>query len=101
MNKTVFVAIIAAVGLAACGGGGKQKLVDMCVKEGTEKKVCECTMTEAEKNMDKKAFAELTKAASKGEEGMNSAMNDLPMDQQMAAGMVLVGAAMKCSGMAN
>lgn len=101
MNKTVFVAAIAAVGLAACGGGGKQKLVDMCVKDGTAKKDCECTFNEAEKNMDKKVFAELTKAASKGEEGMNTALSELPMEDQVKAQMTLVGAAMKCAGMAN
>jgi hypothetical protein len=100
MNKMVFVAAVAALGLAACGGGGKQALVNSCVKEGTDKKVCTCTIDEAEKNMDKKAFAALTKAAAKGEGAMDNAMGDLPMDQQMAAGMALVGAAMKC-GMAN
>lgn len=98
--KKLMLAAVAAMALAGCGAaGGKAALIDSCAKEGTDKKVCTCTVNEAEKTMDKKAFAALAKAASSDEGEMDTAMNKLPADQQMAAGMALIGAAMKC-GMA-
>lgn len=99
--KKMVLAAVAALSLVGCGaGGGKSALIESCAKEGTDRKKCTCIADEMEKNLDKKVFAAITTAAAGKNEDAQKAIEKLPPDQAMAAGMGMVSAAMKC-GMAG
>lgn len=95
-----FVLAAAAVLMAAsCGaaGGGKAAMVKSCVKEGEDKKTCECVATELEKNADKDVFKALVLQSQGKNEEAEKIMNALPMEKQFSAASAAMGAMMKCA----
>jgi hypothetical protein len=95
--KTWMLTAAAVVALAACtGGGGKQAMIEKCAKDGQDKKMCECIVTELEKNMDKKAFAVFSKASVQDNADSQKAMMELTPAQQASMMTATMGAGMKC-----
>jgi hypothetical protein len=83
--------------LAGCGvvngGGEKAVLVDQCVKEGNDKKNCDCMAAEAENTLDKDVLAAMALGAQGKDAEADAAMQKLTMEQQFSvvtfAGSVL------------
>jgi len=96
--KRFVLAAAAVLLLAACGaGGGKAAMVKSCVKEGEDKKTCECVATELEKNADKDVFKALVLQSQGKNEEAEKIMNALPMEKQFSAASAAMGAMMKCA----
>ena len=91
-------AAAAALLASACGaaGGDKTAFVNG-VKEGEDKKTCDCVATEFEKSIDKDAFHAMALQAQGKTEEADKIMNALPMDKQIAMATVAMGAMMKCA----
>jgi len=96
--KRFVLAAAAVLMLTACGaGGGKAAMVKSCVKEGEDKKTCECVATELEKNADKDVFKALVLQSQGKNEEAEKIMNALPMEKQFSAASAAMGAMMKCA----
>lgn len=98
--KRFVMAAAAVLMLASCGavgGGGKAAMVKSCVKEGEDKKTCECVATELEKNADKDVFKALVLQSQGKNEEAEKIMNALPMEKQFSAASAAMGAMMKCA----
>ena len=90
----------AAVVLAsACNaaGGDKQALIDECVKQGDDRKQCECIATAMETHMDKDLFhAAALEAQGKSDEAQKLAEKIGP-DKAMASATAAMGPMMQCA----
>lgn len=99
MTKTGFAALL-ALGLAACGGSGggdRAVLVDSCVEEGTDAEACGCMADLAKEDLSDETYGTLVDMAKSGADDAESAMNDLPADQQAEFMGFAFKAAMSCN----
>lgn len=90
--------MIAAAGallLSACGGD-KSAMVSACVKDGTDRKVCDCVATELETKLDKDVFHAMALGAQGKDEASEKAMEGLSMEQKFSVATGAMAAAMKC-----
>ena len=100
MYRIVMAAVAATMLASACSvaGGDKAAFIAGCVKEGDDKKTCECAGNEFEKALDKDAFHAMALQAQGKSEEADKIMNALPMDKQIAMATAAMGAMMKCAG---
>ena len=68
--KKILLAGVMALGLAACGGGGKAQLAKACVDSGEDEKMCNCMADVMKANLSKDTFNLAVKAVRDGD--MNS-----------------------------
>ena len=92
------IAVLLALGLAACGGGGGDRalLVDSCVAEGEEASTCECMADLAESELSPEAYATMVDLARDGGDNAEQIMSELPMSQQTEFMGFMFQAATQC-----
>jgi hypothetical protein len=98
MMKILAVMALGAA-LAGCSGGnaaGKTAMVDSCVKESQDKKMCSCMVDELEKGLDKETFAAITTAAAKGEELSPDYISKMKPEQMTSLMTATMTAGQKC-----
>lgn len=90
MNK-VILAGAALLALGACDTPNKP-LVDSCLADGYDKKVCECLAKEAKKQLEPDVFNAMVMMAEGKEEEANAAMEAMPIEKRfsVASGMFTV-----------
>ncbi|HEX5007883.1 MAG TPA: hypothetical protein VFV70_12265 [Hyphomonadaceae bacterium] len=100
MIRIVMAATAALVMSSACGavgGGDKQAIVNECVKQGDDRKQCECIATAMEKHMDKDLFhAAALEVQGKSDEAQKIAEKVGP-DKAMASATAAMGPMMQCA----
>jgi hypothetical protein len=100
MIRIVMAAGAALVLSSACGavgGSDKQAIIDECVKQGDDRKQCECIATAMETHMDKELFhAAALEAQGKSEEAQKLAEKIGP-DKAMASATAAMGPMMQCA----
>ena len=93
MMKTLAVMAL-GIALAGCSGGtaaGKTAMIDSCVKESQDKKLCSCMVDELEKGLDKETFA-----AAKGEELSPEYISKMKPEQMTSLMTATMAAGQKC-----
>jgi hypothetical protein len=90
-------ALVLSCACGAVGGGDKQAIVDECVKQGDDRKQCECIATAMEQHMDKDLFhAAALEAQGKSEEAQKLAEKIGP-HKAMASATAAMGPMMQCA----
>ncbi len=97
--RVLFLAMAGAIVLAGCslaGGGGKATLVSRCVKDGNDKKACQCMADNAEKTLDKEVFAAMVLGAEGKDEEAQAAISKLPLEKQFTMATFAMDTVQKC-----
>jgi flagellar hook-basal body complex protein FliE len=95
MKKTLLAGVM-ALGLAACGGGGKAELVKACVDSGEDEQICNCMGDKLEADLDSGTFKKVAKAMAAGEEKGQEMIENMPADEQGEVMTAMMGAGMSC-----
>ena len=96
MKKTLLAGVM-ALGLDACGGGGKAEFVKACVDGvGENEQMCNCMADKLEADLDSGAFKTVTKAMAAGEEKGQEMIENMPADEQGEGMTAMMGAGMSC-----